>query len=577
MTDIPLGEKQQQPGSSVTTTSTTTAVDENVPVDDGLDGPSLPKLRFWLLCLGVGCGLFLSMLDSSIVATSMFRIAIEFHDIERINWVALSYTLAYLGCAVLFARISDVIGRRWAFLAAYILFIGFSLGCGASQSLAQLIVNRALQGVGGSGLYSLTMIILPELTPDAQKRFIAAVIGVVVAIAGVLGPVLGGILTEYAGWRWIFYINGPVGAISLLLFLFAWPDKKYLPHLEKKTWKDVDFVGSVLLIAAAVLIVFPFQNNSTEVDSWSQAVFLAPLLCGIFALIGLAGWVYCVEKKWHGKATIPLELLRNHVFTATILNTACLGFPYLLSVYSFPIWFQVVNKKSALDAGLMLLPMLGATAVGSTVGGAINGKANRLFETMVVACLLMIVGCALETTAPASVEVQGKVLGFLVLIGLGFGLSASASTMLANLESPIHEHASAQGIVAQIRIWGGSIGIAASSAILSVKSEAHFRADAEGLVNPEMLVLQQDSLTEEQWQAIRRMYTAALKQDMIVCCGVTALALIFTLGIYRRNRVSIQDQQRNKVMEERQRVLAAKAQDRTTKAGLESVATKAQV
>jgi len=147
------------------------------------------------------------MLDSSIVATSMFRIAIEFHDIERINWVALSYTLAYLGCAVLFARISDVIGRRWAFLAAYILFIGFSLGCGASQSLAQLIVNRALQGVGGSGLYSLTMIILPELTPDAQKRFIAAVIGVVVAIAGVLGPVLGGILTEYAGWRWIFYIK----------------------------------------------------------------------------------------------------------------------------------------------------------------------------------------------------------------------------------------------------------------------------------------------------------------------------------------------------------------------------------
>ena len=159
----------------------------------------------------ISFGLFLAMLDSSIVATSMFSIAVEFGDMDNINWVALAYTLTFLSCAVLFARISDVIGRKWAFFAAYLIFLAFSLGCGFSQSMTQLIACRALQGVGGSGLYSLTMIILPELVPDDKKKIIAAVVGVVMACAGVLGPVLGGILTEYVSWRWVFWIKSVKG------------------------------------------------------------------------------------------------------------------------------------------------------------------------------------------------------------------------------------------------------------------------------------------------------------------------------------------------------------------------------
>lgn len=141
------------------------------------------------------------------MATSLFAIAIEFQEIEAINWVALAYTLSYLSFAVLLARISDVVGRRTAYIAASVIFIGFSLGCGWSKSLSQLIAFRALQGIGGSGLYSLTMIMLPEITPDKYMGYVSGVIGIVLACAGVLGPVLGGVLTQYATWRWVFWIK----------------------------------------------------------------------------------------------------------------------------------------------------------------------------------------------------------------------------------------------------------------------------------------------------------------------------------------------------------------------------------
>ncbi|KAK4152772.1 hypothetical protein C8A00DRAFT_44201 [Chaetomidium leptoderma] len=403
-------EKQQPPESTnipVPPQAPDDAEPESiVTTDHGADekhlGPqAIPQLRLVGIIAGVALGLFLSMIDTSIVATSLFTIAVEFHDVDSINWVALAYTLTYLGCAVLFARVSDVVGRRAAFVAAYVVFVAFSLACGFATGMEQLIAFRALQGLGGSGLYSISMIILPEVTPDRAKKFIAAVVGLVVASAGVLGPVLGGILTQYTSWRWVFWINGPIGVASLVIFLLAWPNKKYLPSLERRAWKDVDFVGAFLLMASAVLIVFPFQNSSKP-SSWSSATFLAPLLTGA------------------------------------------------------PVW----------------------------------------------------------------------------------------------------EHASAQGIMAQVRIFGGSIGIAASSAILSAKTAEL----VGGSIPPEALAnLESDpsAMSPDQWALIRRVYTDALKQDMIVCCAVVAVAMVCTLGIYQRNRVSMEDMMKQRYREESERRKAA--------------------
>ncbi|EGR52109.1 uncharacterized protein TRIREDRAFT_55634 [Trichoderma reesei QM6a] len=177
---------------------------------DDFQGPGayvniLPVWRFWVLCFGVCAGLLLSIIDSSILATSLYTIGVEFQEHSLINWVVLAYTLGYTGFAVSCSTLSDIIGQRNAFAGSYILFVAFSIACGFARQIKHLIICRAFQGVGGSGLYALSMIILTQQCPPQLRQYIGSIIGVVIASAGILGPVLGGLFTEYTSWRWIFW------------------------------------------------------------------------------------------------------------------------------------------------------------------------------------------------------------------------------------------------------------------------------------------------------------------------------------------------------------------------------------
>jgi hypothetical protein len=195
-------------------------------------------------------------------------------------------------------------------------------------------------------------------------------------------------------------------------------------------------------MAASVLIVFSFQNASVDQDQWGQAVFVAPLVFGVVCFAALLMWEYYVHRRWQGEKAeaLPMVLLQNRAYTAGVLNTLFTGFAYFICIYAFPIRFQVVNGKSALDAGIMLLPMLVAASFGSILGGFINRMKNMLFQSLLLASTVMLLGCALETTLSDGQDIEPKTLGFFVFIGLGFGLTASASTMLAIFESPLREH-----------------------------------------------------------------------------------------------------------------------------------------
>ncbi|TRX90209.1 hypothetical protein FHL15_008937 [Xylaria flabelliformis] len=436
--------------------------------------------------------------------------------------------------------------RAWDFSA-----LGFSIGCGSAQSLEQLIAFRAIQGIGGA------VIVLPEVTPPRFLQGLAAVIGIIITLSSVLGPVLGGILTHYATWRWIFWINAPIGTASLLLFLTAWPKPQYLPNLERRSWRELDYLGSFMLIVATVLIVFPFQNvGGTE--QWGQATFLAPLIVGVIALLGVFAWSLVVDRRWGDKiaAALPMSLLRNRIYTSAALSTMFLAFPYILIVYAFPLRCQVVNGKDALIAGVMLLPMSGSSALGSALSGRINGKKDRSCETLVVATGFVTLGCGLLMTISGSVTLEAKALGFLVFVGLGFGLSVSTTTMLATLQSSIRDHAPAQGIVAQLRIFGGSLGIAASSTILGLS----LQTQVGGSVTSQQIASVEGGgadLALSDLAAIRRAYADAFHEDMRVCTIIAGIGLLWALGTYSRKRLSHTEQREQRVKEETERRMMA--------------------
>ncbi|KAH8681596.1 major facilitator superfamily transporter [Xylariales sp. PMI_506] len=536
------------------------ANDSSSAEQDAINKPTeLPPARFWLLALGLGLGLLLSFMDSSIVATSLFSIGNEFDDLTTVNWVALAYTLCYLGFAVFFARLSDVIGRRNSFMLAYLIFFGFSIGCGFAQNMKQLIVCRAFQGIGGSGLYSITMIIFLEITPIRMKQFLASLVGAIIAIGGVLGPVLGGILTHYTTWRWVFWINGPIGFLSMVLFYLTWPKAEYLPDVERRTWGELDYVGSFLLISAAVLVVFPFQNASSGA-LWSQPVFIAPIVIGIVCCFGLVVWEIFVERRWGDRiaAAFPMRLMQNRIYMAAVANTLFLGFPFIMLVYAFPLRLQIVNGKTSLLAGVMLLPLLGGSATGSVLAGAINGKKDRTFETLVAASCLVSIGCGLMSTLSGSFNLEAKGLGFLVFIGSGFGLSAAATTMMGGIRAPIRDHSPAQGILAQLRILGGSLGIAASSAILGVT----LRAQLTGIVDPSVLgslEASTSSLTSVQMEAVRQAYSDAFDKDMRVATIVACVGVLLAFGSWTRDRPDPRERNKQLIKEEVERRKAASA------------------
>lgn len=206
------------------------------------------------------------------------------------------------------------------------------------------------------------------------------------------------------------------------------------------SWKRFDFLGTVLVMGAAILVVFAFQNAGEASDSvWNRAIFIAPLVVGLLCWLLVIGWGYLLDHTSFGirlAPAFPLQLFHNRHYTAGAISTLLLGFPYLLLVFSFPTRAQVVSGKSALLSGVMLLPMLGTTALGSAIGGKLNSKKNYLFETLATGASLMTIGCGLLTTVGGTSD-DAKAMGFLTFCGLGFGLSTSAATMLVTVEAPL--------------------------------------------------------------------------------------------------------------------------------------------
>lgn len=269
------------------------------------------SIQGWRLIVVESClflGLLLSVMESSIVATSLIDIARSFDDFIRIQWVVLAYLLTYMGFALLFSRVSDVIGRKWTTFAAFSIFSAFSLGCGLAQTLDQLIAFRALQGIGGSGLYSMTMTVVPEITPKHRFGMISGVIGMTFALSSILGPILGGVISTQSTWRWIFLLNVPVGVVALVLILFAWPT---VTSAGKIPLKHLDFVGAILYLVASVFFVFALQEGGSGVYAWNSPTIIAILVVGLCCGLIFAVWIWFASK--HSKSISPI--FPSHFFT----------------------------------------------------------------------------------------------------------------------------------------------------------------------------------------------------------------------------------------------------------------------
>lgn len=480
------------------------------------------------------------------MATAIYTIALDFNSLAKAFWAILSYQLAYLGFAVVFARLSDFIGRRVAILSAYIIFVGFSLGCGWARNIDQLIIFRTFQGVGGAGLYSLAIIILVEASTPRMMPITSSLIGATIALGGVLGPILGGVLTQYATWRWIFWINGPIGVIAISCFMIGWPHKTAAYDMTKRKFREFDFIGALLILAASVLVVFALQQAGTGVYTWDSPLVLGTLISGCLCWLLLLAWEYYLHIYHHDTVAsmFPFSIVLNRPYMAGVVVSTLTGFVYLLIVVSLPLRFQIVNLRTPASAGIHLLPLLISSAVGSTLGGMVSSKKNRVWQTFVVACSFILLGTGLLSTLGDSVNIRAKCYGFEVIIGLGVGSIFSSISIMSAVSVDGQSHSVAQGIAAQVRIFGGSIGIAASNAIFNTTCAKQL----VGILTPEQIQSLQTStriltvLDQSSREAVRLAYADSFRSSLRMCIYVAAVCLVITAFTYERNPPFVQAQ-----------------------------------
>ncbi|SMR57004.1 unnamed protein product [Zymoseptoria tritici ST99CH_1E4] len=295
------------------------------------------RLAVIFFCLSIL--LLLSLMDETIVATALVAISIEFNNFQTSLWIVLGYTLTYLGFAVLSYRLADVYGRRLVVLFGAFIFTAFS----------------TLQGVGGSIMYSITIICFPEMSPVRLLPLASSIIGIVLAISGAVGPALGGVITSHSSGDGS-WMNPPVAVPTMLVLYFIWPadtEQTRGTNLIHVELSQVDFVGAAPLLLFTTALTFGCQEGGSRAYSWSSPVIVALLAISGILFVALLAWAFALDRLTYFKDTaeiLPWRILTDRILLSAITTTLLTGFTGLLLVIQLPIYFQIVNVLSAVES-----------------------------------------------------------------------------------------------------------------------------------------------------------------------------------------------------------------------------------
>ncbi|KAH6697430.1 drug resistance transporter [Plectosphaerella plurivora] len=491
-------------------------------------------------------GFLFSIVDTCIVSIPLITISEELGNHTHAPWVILSYLLTYMAFATGISQLSDIYGRRNLLLFSWIIFIAFSMGCGAATSMTALIICRAFQGLGGSGLYSLAQVSIVEVGPGHRPSVVGAMMGGTLAFAFICGPLLGGLITERISWRWIFNINVPFGLAVLGALVICWPAEPQAAHIfSRAAFNSIDFVGGFSLLCGSGFLVYGIQQGGSEAAAWSDPEIIAALSIASLSWIIFFGWEYLLARQRfpHIAPIFPVRLATNRVYMAGLAVTLLTGFPFVPLTVIIPERFQIVYRNQPLTAGVHLLPMLGACAFGSFLSGAICNKRNYTSYILMTAASFQIIGLGLMSTLQGTEADIRASYGYQTIFGLGSGLVFSSATILAAVNSAAeNDLAVANGAMAQVRVFGGCIGIATCTVIFN----SHFNSLLHNDLTPEQFdQLHRSPSSALNWstsdyEMVRDVYAMAYPEQLKVMVYVAAFSLLASFLTFEKNPTPVQ-------------------------------------
>ncbi|KAJ5081283.1 Major facilitator superfamily domain general substrate transporter [Penicillium alfredii] len=358
------------------------------------------------------------ILDNTILATAVPKITQEFNSLEDLSWYASAYLLTSCAVTLPFGKIYSYYSTKWTYIIALALFEIGSLTCAATPTSKGLIMGRAIAGIGSGGISPGALLVLANILPLHRRALYFGIIGSTSGIATVTGPMIGGLLTDRVSWRWCFYINLPLGAITgffiIMFFKDARMTEKELGGLEQL--KRMDPLGIVVFIPAVISILLALQWGGAKYD-WGNSRIIA-----LFVLFGVFGSAWCCIQWWRQEeATVPPRLLRNRNVFGAVIHAMFLGGSFFVLGYYLPIWFQAIKEVSASESGINNLPMVVSMIVCSAIGGLLVNIIGYYTPFMYIGSAFLTIGAGLCTTFTVDTG-HSKWIAYQVIIGLGAGL-----------------------------------------------------------------------------------------------------------------------------------------------------------
>src|SRR4051812_23669624 len=446
----------------------------------------------------------LAALDQTIVATALPHIVADLHGFQNLSWVVTAYLLATTVTVPLYGKLSDLYGRRRLFVVSISIFLVGSALCGTAQSMGELIAFRALQGVGAGGLIPLSQAAIADLFSPRERGKYQGYIGSAWATAAVAGPLLGGTLTDTASWRWIFFINLPLGAFALIVVM------RTMRAGGRTRDHTIDYTGAALLtLGVSCILLACAWGGSTY--AWDSLQVIGAAVIGVAAVLGFI-WV----ERRAPEPLVPLGLFRMRTFAVSSLAALGIGAVLFGITIYVPVYMQGVLQASATSSGVVLIPLSLGWVVASFISGQLITKTGRYKVYPVLGSTLVLAGCLLLTQV--GVGSSGAVVSLdLVVIGVGMGTMFQTFVIATQNAVDMADLGVATAAIQFFRSMGGSLAVAALGALLTAR--------LPGGVDPNRLTSDAANVPESARVAL----SDAVHAVFVALVPLAALVLVFAI------------------------------------------------
>jgi EmrB/QacA subfamily drug resistance transporter len=476
-----------------------------------------------VVLIGLMSGSFLAALDQTIVATALPRIVGDFGGVDQLAWIASIYLLTSTAAMPIIGKLSDLYGRRLLFQISIVVFMVGSLMAGVSQTMGQLIASRAVQGFGAGGLIVLNFAVLADIVAPRERGKYQGYVASVWALAAVLGPLVGGFFVDNLTWRWIFFVNLPIGVVAVFITSAALK----LPRRERRR-VSIDYLGAALLVAAIVCLLLVTEWGGDRYD------WISPQILGLlFGAVALAfAFVWC-ERRAEDPIIPPrlfsITTVRISASTATVFGMLMYG-----TILFVPVYFQIVRGDTATNAGLLLTPQMLGILGGTIVAGRLTTRTGR-YKIFPIIGLTMLGAAFLVLSRVQPDTSQWVVVVCMFVVGAGVGMTAPALILSVQNVVPTDDVGAATSTLTTVRSMGASLGAAVFGAVLTDRLNAELSQNlgraARG-IDPALLRGSPDQiaqLPERVQHGVIESFADALSTVFLAAVPIAILALVLVL------------------------------------------------